>query len=276
MSHPVNRNPSLFSPYFSPLHGPLQRSEVRRTEEVSKRTVNTNLESTRKRTREEEARAPTLRLKISRTVLDAGRSQSVMAIAQLPTNRAPLRTVSSNLGAPMNNPQPARALVQPLPIDEVHPVRTVDPKKLKPSSDWAIKDARQVIWDKEHGISVSAQRVEYAEKILQEYKTYETNLTQEIQAQQGQEMSRKAFSCRRDQDIKRAWALVVGRTRNAPEDVKQYAKNIERSMEKFTPERQKFINELAEELFENQISLQLKEAETFGQFVEEILQVQSD
>lgn len=148
-----------------------------------------------------------------------------------------------------------------------------NPKKFRPLSARAIEDARQVVSNKMRGLPVNDQRLEYAQKILQDYESYETHQTH---TPKKVSKGNHNLGNQRCQDRKRAWSLAAAARADAPEDAKKHARRMELKMEKFAPERQAFIREEAEKISQSQITLEEQENERFRAFAEEISQIESD
>lgn len=279
MSSPINYRPRMSPQHFNALSDFPQESEVssegKKNQEASQRTLNTNFEpNTRKRARQEDSqfqRAPILRLKIPRRFAEGSGLQQPFQPEQAPLSQ----TISSDLDAPINDPQPAQEFAQSSQIIEtpLQPNQEGNPKKFRPLSARAIKDARQVVLDKMNGLPVNDQRLKYAEKTLEEYDSYETN-----QTHTPKKVSKEAHNSgnKKYQDRMRAWGLAAAARADAPEDVKKRARRLELYMEKFPPERQAFIRKTAEDISQNQITLEEQENERFREFAEEISQIQSD
>lgn len=285
MSSPVNLSPRMSPQPINTFIASSQGSDAKKTEEVAQRTLNSNPEpSTRKRAREGEfQRAPILRLKIPRHRMENSEAQSHQvkspserASMQQPSqsNRAPFpQTVSSNLGAPITHPHSTERQSSPIIATPVQPNEGVNLKKFRPLSDKPLKDAQQVIWDNEHRVPVSAARLEYAQKILDEYKSYEKQM---IEVPQQVPKEPRNLSKQKAEDVTRAWALVAASRTDATEKEKKRAERLKLYMQKFTPERQTFIKDKVEEITKNQISLEQQENERLREFAEEISQIQSD
>lgn len=284
MSSPVNQSPRMSPQPFNTSFASSQGNNTKSTEQAAQRTLNTNRQpTTRKRAREEELReVPHLHFKIPGHLMRKSEVQppSERASVQQPSppKRAPLpQTVSSNLDAPMNHPQPRQRSIQPSQIIEtpVQPKQAVNPKLLRPLSNKPLKDAQQVISDNAHDVSVNPERLKHAEKTLDEYKRYEKHMI-EIRQQAPKELLNLKKQMAKNEE--RAWGLVAGdRNRTgATEEQKKHAERLKLSMQKFSSERQTFIKNKAEEITKDEISLEQQENERLKKFAEEISQIESD
>lgn len=231
-----------------------QGNEDKRTEQVAQSTLNTNLApDVRKRAREEGFESGPV-LKISRPL----------------ENRTSVpQAVSSHLHAPMSHSQSAaEQFVQSV----LQPSQEVDPKKFRPSSKQAIEDARNAIKDKQNGLAVSDARLAYARKTLEEYDAFDKHIREEPKPEDTNDLIKHE-----KEDIKRAWAIVAGKRKDAPEADKKRGKRIGLYVQKFSPSRQAFINKTVEEITQKQNLLEKREDEELKKFAEEIIsQTQSD
>ncbi len=109
-----------------------------------------------------------------------------------------------------------------------------------------------------NGLAVNDQRLEHAQKTLEEYESYKT-----YQTHTPKKVSKEAHNLgnQRYQDRRRAWADASAARADAPEDAKMHARRIELYMEKFAPKRQAFIREEAEKISQSQITLEEQENE---------------